>query len=128
MIPEFVGRLPIVATLSSLGKDDLVRVMTEPRNAVVRQYRKLFEMAGAELEFAPEALGAIAETCLTKDTGVRAIRQIVESLLLDVLYELPTAKPGMRYVVTEEMVNRQGPVLPLAEGGTARKQRKRESA
>src|SRR5262245_9182009 len=130
MIPEFVGRLPITATLAPLGKDDMVRVMTEPRNAIVRQYRKLFEMAGAELEFAPEALGAVADFCLAKDTGVRAIRAIVENLLLDVLYDLPTAKEGMRYVVTEEMVRRQGPVLPLAEGGVAaaRRQRKRESA
>ena len=127
MIPEFVGRLPITATLSPLGKDDMIRVMTEPRNAIVRQYRKLFEMAGAELEFAPEALSAVADFCLAKDTGVRAIRAIVENLLLDVLYDLPTAKEGMRYVVTEEMVRRQGPVLPLTEGG-AKKQRKRESA
>jgi ATP-dependent Clp protease ATP-binding subunit ClpX len=127
MIPEFVGRLPITATLAPLGKDDMVRVMTEPRNAIVRQYRKLFEMTGAELEFAPEALAAVADFCLAKDTGVRAIRAIVESLLLDVLYDLPTAKEGMRYVVTEEMVRRQGPVLPLTEGG-AKKQRKRESA
>jgi ATP-dependent Clp protease ATP-binding subunit ClpX len=127
MIPEFVGRLPITATLSPLSKDDLIRVMTEPRNAIVRQYKKLFEMAGAELEFAPETLGAIAELCLAKDTGVRAVRAIVENLLLDVLYDLPTAKEGMRYVVTEEMVRRHGPVLPLAEGG-AKKQRKRESA
>jgi ATP-dependent Clp protease ATP-binding subunit ClpX len=127
MIPEFVGRLPIAATLSPLSKDDLIRVMTEPRNAVVRQYKKLFEMTGAELEFAPEALSAIADLCLAKDTGVRAVRAIVENLLLDVLYELPTAKEGMRYVVTEEMVRRHGPVLPLTEGG-AKKQRKRESA
>src|SRR6185295_11387372 len=61
MIPEFVGRLPITATLAQLSKDDLIRVMTEPRNAIVRQYRKLFEMTGAVLEFAPEALGAIAD-------------------------------------------------------------------
>jgi ATP-dependent Clp protease ATP-binding subunit ClpX len=127
MIPEFVGRLPITATLAPLSKDDLIRVMTEPRNAIVRQYKKLFEMTRAELEFAPEALAAIADLCLAKDTGVRAIRAIVESLLLDVLYDLPTAKEGMRYVLTEEMVRRHGPVLPLAEGG-AKKQRKRESA
>jgi ATP-dependent Clp protease ATP-binding subunit ClpX len=127
MIPEFVGRLPIVATLAPLGRDDMIRVMTEPRNAVVRQYKKLFEMAGSELDFAPEATSAIAEMCLKKDTGVRAVRQIVESLLLDVLYDLPTAKQGMRYVVTEEMVRRQGPVLPLTAGDAARK-RKRESA
>ncbi len=128
MIPEFVGRLPITATLAPLGKDDMIRVMTEPRNAIVRQYRKLFEMTGAELEFAPEALAAIADLCLAKDTGVRAIRAIVKNLLLDVLYDLPTAKEGMRYVLTEEMVRRQGPVLPVAEGGQGRKQRKRESA
>jgi ATP-dependent Clp protease ATP-binding subunit ClpX len=127
MIPEFVGRLPITATLTQLSKDDLIRVMTEPRNAIVRQYKKLFEMTRSELEFAPEALAAIADLCLAKDTGVRAIRAIVENLLLDVLYDLPTAKEGMRYVLTEEMVRRHGPVLPLAEGG-AKKQRKRESA
>ncbi len=130
MIPEFVGRLPIVATLAPLSREDLVRVMTEPRNAIVRQYRKIFEMAGSELEFAPEALEEIAEMCLRKDTGVRAVRAIVENLLLDVLYDLPNEKQGMRYVVTREMVRREAPVLPLSAAApmAQRARRKRESA
>jgi len=113
MIPEFVGRLPVVATLAPLGRDELVRVMTEPRNAVVRQYVKILEMSGCELEFTPEALGELADMAVEKGTGVRAVRAIVESLLLDVLFDLPTAGTPQRFVVTQEVVRREKPLQPL---------------
>jgi ATP-dependent Clp protease ATP-binding subunit ClpX len=107
----------------------MVRVMTEPRNAIVRQYAKVFEMSGCELEFADGALEEIADVCIAKGTGVRAVRSIVEELLLDVLFDLPTDKPGTRYVVTPEAVRGEGSVLevPLARVPPAVR-RKRETA
>jgi ATP-dependent Clp protease ATP-binding subunit ClpX len=128
MIPEFVGRLPVVATLAPLGREDLVRVMTEPRNAIVRQYAKVFEMSGCELEFTPDALAEIADMCIAKGTGVRAVRSIVEERLLDVLFDLPTDRPGTRYVVTREAVRGEAKLLetPLARVPSVR--RKRETA
>jgi ATP-dependent Clp protease ATP-binding subunit ClpX len=143
MIPEFIGRLPVVATLGALSAEDLVRVMTEPRNAVVRQYQKLFKMAGATLEFSPEALDAMARVCMKKETGVRAVRSIIETVLLDTLYDLPqTGAEGRTYVITPEMVAGDTPVVPQpapvppkAEDAEeekpatpAKKPRKRESA
>jgi ATP-dependent Clp protease ATP-binding subunit ClpX len=129
MIPEFVGRLPVVATLGALGREDLVRVMTEPRNAIVRQYQKLFSMGSAELEFSHEALLAIADICLKKETGVRAVRAVIESLLLDTLYDLPTDAEGRRFVISPEMVEGEAPVMPQpAPAKPAKSRRKRESA
>jgi ATP-dependent Clp protease ATP-binding subunit ClpX len=107
MIPEFVGRLPVVATLDTLDKPALVRILTEPRNALVRQYQVLFEMSGKELRFTPEALEAIAEVALERETGVRALRSILEDLLLDVLYEIPSRKDQSLFVVDEDVVRKR---------------------
>jgi ATP-dependent Clp protease ATP-binding subunit ClpX len=101
LIPEFVGRLPTLATLDPLDEDDLVRVMMEPRNAVIRQYQKYFELEGVKLEFDEAALRAIAHKAIKRETGVRAIRALVEDFLRDLLYDLPETKDVMRYVVTE---------------------------
>src|SRR5260221_12266952 len=92
MIPEFVGRLPVIATLDILDRPALVRILTEPRNALVRQFQVIFEMSGKELQFTPDALEAIAEVALERETGVRALRSIMEDILLDVLYEIPSRK------------------------------------
>jgi ATP-dependent Clp protease ATP-binding subunit ClpX len=127
MIPEFVGRLPVVATLGPLSRDEMVLVMTEPRNAIVRQYRKLFAMTNCDLDFSEAALQEIADLVLEKGTGVRAVRSIVESLLLDVMYTLPKDGKGMKFLVTPEMVRKEAPILPLpTKKQTSR--RKRESA
>jgi len=104
MIPEFVGRLPVMATLDTLTRDDLVRILTEPKNALLRQYQRLFEMAGAEIEFTPDAVAAIADIAIERETGVRALRSILEELLLDLLYELPSRRDTLRHVVTAEHV------------------------
>jgi ATP-dependent Clp protease ATP-binding subunit ClpX len=104
MIPEFVGRLPVVATLDTLSKADMVRILTEPKNALVRQYQRLFQMADAEIEFTPGALEAVADIALERETGVRALRSIVEELLLDVLYELPSRRDTRKFVMTEDVV------------------------
>jgi ATP-dependent Clp protease ATP-binding subunit ClpX len=106
MIPEFVGRLPVVATLETLDRPALVRILTEPRNASVRQFQMLFELNGKEIEFTPEALEAIAALALERETGVRALRAIVEDMLLDILYELPSRRDQKRFVVDAEIVRK----------------------
>jgi ATP-dependent Clp protease ATP-binding subunit ClpX len=104
MIPEFVGRLPILCPLMPLDVHALVQIMTEPRNALVRQYQKFFEMEGAELEFQPAALEAIAEKARAKDTGARGLRSISEDLMLEIMYELPDQAEKGKYVVTPAVV------------------------
>ena len=89
MIPEFIGRLPVLAPLDPLDEEALVRILTEPRNALVRQYQKLFEMEGAELEFTPSALQIIAKMAKERDTGARGLRSIVEEIMTDIMFELP---------------------------------------
>jgi ATP-dependent Clp protease ATP-binding subunit ClpX len=107
MIPEFVGRLPVITTLETLDKTALVRILTEPRNALVRQFQMLFEMNGKELTFTPEAMEAIADIALERETGVRALRSILEDLLLDLLYELPSRRDQTSFVVDADVVHRR---------------------
>ncbi|MCX7665923.1 MAG: ATP-dependent Clp protease ATP-binding subunit ClpX [Gemmataceae bacterium] len=104
MIPEFVGRLPILAPLDPLDVDALVRILSEPRNALVKQYQKLFEMEGAELVFETAALEKIAQKAKERDTGARGLRAIVEEIMLDVMYELPEMPEKGRHVVTVDVV------------------------
>src|SRR5262249_22856704 len=107
MIPEFIGRLPVIAPLEPLDEDALVRILTEPRNALVRQYQKLFEMEGAELDFSPQALKEIALRAKERDTGARGLRSIIEEVMLDIQFELPDIEAKGKYVVTEEVVRGQ---------------------
>src|SRR5271166_4729928 len=104
MIPEFVGRLPVIAPLDPLDEDALVRILTEPRNALTRQYQKLFEMEGAELEFDAKALREIALRARDRDTGARGLRCIVEEVMNDIMFELPDIESKGKYRVTEEVV------------------------
>jgi len=104
MIPELVGRLPVITSLEPLGREILVRVLTEPKNALVRQYQRFFEMEGCELEFTPEALRIIAERALARDTGARALRGVMEDLMLDVMYRLTEEGNNGKYVVTADVV------------------------
>jgi ATP-dependent Clp protease ATP-binding subunit ClpX len=104
MIPEFVGRLPIITTLASLDEQALVQIMTEPKNALVRQYQRLFEMENAKLEFTETALKMLAKKAMTRDTGARALRGIMEDLMVDLMYRLPEEHKPAHYVVTEEVV------------------------
>jgi ATP-dependent Clp protease ATP-binding subunit ClpX len=125
LIPEFVGRLPIVTALHPLDTTDLVRIMVEPRNAIVRQYQKFFEMEGATLEYTEEALRAIAEKALRKETGVRAIRSILEALMLDILFDLPEKGSKRKYTLTPEVVRGEASLLPFRKQKNGQK---RESA
>jgi ATP-dependent Clp protease ATP-binding subunit ClpX len=111
MIPEFVGRLPVLSPLDPLDEDSLVRILTEPRNALVRQYQKLFDMEGSELEFHPAALREIARKAKERDTGARGLRSIVEEIMTDIMFELPDMETKGKYVVTESVVRGEAPMF-----------------
>ncbi|MDK2896392.1 MAG: ATP-dependent Clp protease ATP-binding subunit ClpX [Candidatus Atribacteria bacterium] len=104
MIPEFVGRIPIVCALDSLGEEELVMILTEPHNSLVRQYKKLFAMEGVELIFTPGALRLIAKEAMAKGTGARGLRSIMEKLMVDLMFELPSRKDTRKIVIDEQIV------------------------
>jgi ATP-dependent Clp protease ATP-binding subunit ClpX len=104
MIPELVGRLPVVSTLDTLSKEDLMRVLTEPKNALVKQYKKLFMLEGIELEFHDSALSAIVELSLGRNAGARALRSVMEEHLLDIMYYIPEMEGIERVVITKETI------------------------
>ena len=105
LIPEFVGRLPVIATLEELNEDALVRILTEPKNALTKQYGKLFEMEGAEIDFREDALHAIAKKAMERKTGARGLRSIMEKILLDTMYDLPSQEGVTKVVVDESVIN-----------------------
>jgi ATP-dependent Clp protease ATP-binding subunit ClpX len=121
MIPEFIGRLPILAPLDPLNEDSLVRILTEPRNALVRQYRKLFEMEGSELDFTPQALQLIARMAKERDTGARGLRSIVEEVMTDVMFELPDMEQKEKFLVTEAVVRRESNLFVDTKTATDKK-------
>ncbi|HTS96117.1 MAG TPA: ATP-dependent Clp protease ATP-binding subunit ClpX [Streptosporangiaceae bacterium] len=104
MIPEFVGRLPVITSVHNLDREALIRILTEPRNALVRQYRRLFELDGVDLEFTDDALEAVADQAILRGTGARGLRAILEEVLLSVMYEVPSRKDVERVVITSESV------------------------
>jgi ATP-dependent Clp protease ATP-binding subunit ClpX len=105
LIPEFVGRLPVVATLRELDEEALVRILVEPKNAVIKQFRKLFGMEDCELEVRDDALHAIARKAMERKTGARGLRTIMENVLLDSMYELPSMENVAKIVVDEAVIN-----------------------
>ncbi len=124
MIPEFVGRLPCITSLSALDEEAMVRILTEPRNAIIRQYQKFFEIENTQLEFTVEAFREIAKKAMKRDVGARALRAVVEELMLDIMYDLPEQKEEHEtYEITADMVT--GKTVPTLF--SAREQKK-ESA
>jgi ATP-dependent Clp protease ATP-binding subunit ClpX len=111
LIPEFVGRLPVVATLEELDEKALIQILTEPKNALIKQYQKLFLMEGVELEARPQALHAIASKALARKTGARGLRSILEQTLLDLMFELPTMENVSKVVVDESTILGEGKPL-----------------
>lgn len=101
LIPEFIGRLPAIVTLRELSEDALVRILTEPKNALVKQYKKLFEIDNVELEFEPEAIKAIAKQAIERKTGARGLRSIIEKVMTDIMYEIPSREDVVKCIVTE---------------------------
>jgi ATP-dependent Clp protease ATP-binding subunit ClpX len=125
MIPEMIGRLPCITALEPLDCDAMIRILTEPKNALVRQYNRLFQLENTELSFTDEALAEIAKKAQARDVGARALRSVVEDLMLHLMYELPEQKEeNAQYEITSKMIN--GEVEPNLF--TARKPGKKESA
>ena len=116
LIPEFVGRLPVVATLVELDEQALIQILTEPKNALSKQYQKLFSMEGVDLEVRPQALQAIAKKALARKTGARGLRSILEQVLLDLMFDLPTMENVSKVVVDENTIVGEGkPLLIYTE-------------
>jgi ATP-dependent Clp protease ATP-binding subunit ClpX len=112
LIPEFLGRLPVVATLEELSESSLIRILTEPKNALIKQFKKLFEMEGVNLRLTDSALSAIAKEAQKRKSGARGLRAILESCLLDIMYEIPSAKNVKECVISEDVIlNKEEPIL-----------------
>ena len=105
MIPEFMGRIPVTAALTPLDEEALKRILTEPKNSIVRQYTTLMEMEGVKLTFTDDAIAALAKKASEKGTGARGLRSILENVMLDVMYDVPSRKDVKECIVTEEAVN-----------------------
>lgn len=105
LIPEFVGRLPITVTLDALDESALVQILTEPRNALIKQYQKMLQMDNVELEFKDEAIGAVAQEAIRRNTGARALRAIIEDIMLDVMYDMPGRQDIAKCIITKEVVD-----------------------
>ncbi|WP_165226807.1 ATP-dependent Clp protease ATP-binding subunit ClpX [Aquisphaera insulae] len=132
LIPEFIGRLPVICPLTPLDVSALIQIMTEPKNALVKQYKRFFEMEGADIEFTPDALAEVAKMAKAKDTGARGLRSIVEEIMLDIMFELPdrASKDKGKFLVTAEVVRKEKNLfdstpVPLT---TPKGERKKESA
>jgi ATP-dependent Clp protease ATP-binding subunit ClpX len=112
MIPEFLGRLPVIATLHELNEESLIRILKEPKNALIKQYQKLFEMEGANLRFTDSALSAVSREAIKRKSGARGLRAIMESCMLDIMYELPSLENVKECVISEDVVlNKEEPIL-----------------
>ncbi len=122
MIPEMVGRLPVITTLSVLDEKALIDILTKPKNALCKQYQRFFELEDAELEFTEDALHALAQKALKRNTGARALRSITEELMVDLMYQLPEEPKPAKYVITRDVVEGE------AELFASKQNAKRESA
>ncbi|MDP9128045.1 MAG: ATP-dependent Clp protease ATP-binding subunit ClpX, partial [Pseudomonadota bacterium] len=118
LIPEFVGRLPVVATLSDLDETALIDILTRPKNAIVKQFQRLFEMEDINLDVTEDALKAIAQKAIQRKTGARGLRSIMESVLLDTMFELPGSKDVEKVVISREVV--EGKAKPMLVHGDKR--------
>ena len=116
LIPEFIGRLPVIATLDTLDEEALIRILSEPRNAILKQYTRFFELDGVELVVEPGALGEVAREALKRKTGARALRAIIESVMMDVMYEVPSSEDVKRVVLPDGIIDHgRLPILLSAE-------------
>jgi len=125
LIPEFVGRVPVIVTLDALDEETLIRILTEPRNALVKQYEKLFSLDGVTLEFTQDALKAVAEEALRRNTGARGLRSILEEVMMDVMYDIPSRDDIAKCIITKETILKKEPPRVIA---VDRKKKKEETA
>ncbi|HQV49170.1 MAG TPA: ATP-dependent Clp protease ATP-binding subunit ClpX, partial [Dokdonella sp.] len=116
LIPEFVGRLPVVATLEELDEEALIKILTEPKNAITKQFKRLFDMEGVELEFRADALSAIAQKALSRKTGARGLRTILEQVLLETMFDLPSLEHVSKVVVDEAVIKGQAEPYLIYQG------------
>ena len=122
LIPEFVGRLPIIATLKELDKEALINIVTEPKNALTKQYKKLLELDGVELEFEPEALNSIVEKAIERNTGARGLRSIIEDIMRDIMFDIPSNPKIEKCIITKDIVEgKDGPKLVINENKTSKR-------
>jgi ATP-dependent Clp protease ATP-binding subunit ClpX len=128
LIPEFVGRLPVISAIHQLSKDDLIRILTEPRNALVKQFQRFFSFDGIELHFSDESLVSIAQKTLERDTGARGLRSILEEILLEVQFELPSRSDVTKCVVTKETVEKGLKPTLVTEAAKAAQSRQKRAA
>ncbi|HWK54392.1 MAG TPA: ATP-dependent Clp protease ATP-binding subunit ClpX, partial [Hyphomicrobiales bacterium] len=122
LIPEFVGRLPMIATLNELDEEALVRILKEPKNALTKQYAKLFDMEGVEIQFRNDALRAIARKAQERKTGARGLRSIMESVLLETMYKIPSEKNVTKVIIDESVIRGESEPLLMYEGGEGTEQ------
>jgi ATP-dependent Clp protease ATP-binding subunit ClpX len=115
LIPEFIGRLPVMGVLSDLDESALVQILTKPRNAIVKQYQRLFEFENVKLRFSDDALIAVAREAMNRKVGARGLRMILEELMLDLMYQLPGQKKIKEFEVTREMVEQRNVAMPRIE-------------
>jgi ATP-dependent Clp protease ATP-binding subunit ClpX len=116
LIPEFVGRLPVVATLEELDENALMRILTEPKNALVKQFARLFDMEGCELDIRPDALRAVARRAMERKTGARGLRTVLEQTLLDIMYDLPSMQSVSKVVVDESVIRGENRPFVIYDG------------
>jgi ATP-dependent Clp protease ATP-binding subunit ClpX len=128
LIPEFVGRLPVISAIHQLTREDLICILTEPRNALIKQFQRFFSFDGIELHFAEDALGAVADKALERDTGARGLRSILEDVLLEVQFELPSRGDVTKCVVTKETIEKGLKPTLVTEGAKAAKSRQKRAA
>ncbi len=118
LIPEFIGRLPVVATLQTLEEKALLNILTEPKNAIIKQYKKLFRIEGVELDFEEDALRAVVQKAMERKTGARALRSIMEEIMLDVMFHLPSKQNVVKCTITKDTILKKKEPLYLYKGKT----------
>jgi ATP-dependent Clp protease ATP-binding subunit ClpX len=129
MIPEFIGRLPVITSVHNLDREALIRILTEPKNALIRQYKRLFELDGVELEFSDDALDAIADQAILRGTGARGLRAILEEVLLSVMYDVPSRKDVAKVVINGDVVlENVNPTLVPRDAQPTKRERREKSA
>lgn len=128
LIPEFIGRLPVIATLKKLDEAALIEILTKPKNALVKQYQKLLELDNVELEFEKKALEQIAKKAIERKTGARGLRSIIEGIMLDVMFELPSREDIAKCTITEETITKNKRPQLLLKDGTVIEEEEKTSA